>query len=146
MRSLTAVIAVMAALVACERSRSPSEYRVPASYRGWVVTVYSAESHPPLRTVAGYLVHDIPADGVLLTSSRAQYGWAADRFVMISDDGKAVPMAQDSSVRVQFHATGSGFGDCEVGYFFIGTDAEFRAAEPVDSALERACAQRRTDS
>ena len=141
MRSLRLVFALFFLLAGCEQTRTPSEYRIPASYRGWVITIYNAENYPPLPEVSSYLIHEFSEHGLLLTSSLPEFGWADDRFLFVAEDGEAVPVALHPSAHIQFDGTGQVFGpegDFYFRQFFVGSKTDLRAAGSVDEKLEEA--------
>ena len=45
------------------------KYYFPEFYRGWMCISYNVEGAPPLHVEDGYLVHKIPGNGLLVTSS-----------------------------------------------------------------------------
>jgi hypothetical protein len=44
-------------------------YYFPELYRGWVCVQYNVKNAPPLPVEDGYLIHKIPENGLLITSS-----------------------------------------------------------------------------
>ena len=89
-------IAVGGLLVSgCEKKRIPSLYLIPESYEGVVVTVWGEDGFEPLPEVDGFLVHKYPSDGILITSSEAEFGWAADDCQDLHGDKTRTPLPRE---------------------------------------------------
>jgi len=119
------------ALVGCGQRRAVEVSEFPAGFHGWAVIVWSVPEYPAIPTDHGKLIERFSLDGVIITSSKQQFGWAKDEAYFIDAAGHRLP----SLPRVPFGAVGqiqqSGH---TMHYFqeFVGTDAELRAA-PVDA-------------
>ena len=60
--------------------RSPRHYLIPKNFEGWVTIKYEKPNAPPLPEKEGVVVLEIPASGILETSSPLPYGWSRDDF------------------------------------------------------------------
>jgi len=57
-----------------------NRYYVPEKYAGWVCISYNVDSAPELKMEDGYLVHKIPEDGILKTSSAPRFSPTRDEY------------------------------------------------------------------
>jgi len=115
-------------------TRHPTHYLIPAGYEGWVEIEYGAEG-PSLPYRNGIYICRIPADGVLVTSSVLEDGWAQDEYFYYGSNGslKSLP-ATDWGKGGMIWAGETGF-DQESGVatphrlnekFFVGTESQYR--------------------
>jgi len=79
----TAAISMGAAPIA----RHPTKFLIPADYVGWVAVKYGEPKAPALQINNGSFVCQIPSDGLLVTSSPLEQGWAKDEYFYYSQDG-----------------------------------------------------------
>jgi len=68
-------------------TRHSSRFLIPEGYTGWIRAEFEVQGAPPLPMEDGEYVLKIPANGVLRTSSREQYGWAKDHYYYESAGG-----------------------------------------------------------
>jgi len=110
-----AIIIGILALSSCEKRRTPVRHLIPAGYEGVVITVYSQEGFPELPIENGYLVCRYPSDGILITSSQLQLGWAADQTFDVHNDGSWSPIRTGNidDRREHFSASGTTHKDGE---------------------------------
>ena len=109
-------------LTGCEKKRTPARYLIPADYEGVVITVFGQPGFPTLPTKDGFRVHDYPDDGVLITSSAQEFGWASDETLDVLKDGTFRRISSGNVVdrREHFSASGSqeGGGEPKIEYAF----------------------------
>ena len=72
-------------------------YFVPSGFEGPVLVIYDQASAPALPIVNGGRRLDIPASGVLVTSSSRSEGWKDPAIYLIGRDGAQTPVATDWS-------------------------------------------------
>jgi len=124
---LTLLLAIVA-LSSCEKKRTPARYLIPADYDGVVITVFNQQGFPELPLVDGFRVHKYPADGILITSSGQEFGWASDETLDVLTDGthRRLPTRHSGGRCERFSATGSQSrgGVTELEYYFkaVGSD------------------------
>lgn len=96
-------------LSACEKRRTPVRHLIPAGYEGVVITVYSQKGFPDLPIENGYLVCRYPSDGILITSTPMEFGWAADQTFDVHSDGSwsAISTGDLTDRREHFAASGT---------------------------------------
>ena len=87
----------------------PVKYLIPSDFEGIAMTVYSQEGFPELPVVAGYLVQEYPADGILITCSEPEFGAAADQTLDVLPDGtyRRLPGLHREERSDRFSATAS---------------------------------------
>lgn len=114
-------------------ARHPTRFLIPKGYIGWIKIEYGRNA-PPLKMSNGKYICQIPASGVLATSSSLEEGWAKDEYLYYSDDGStevlrdtgwggggmiwAGSMGGDSTMRKQFTET-----------FYVGSEDQFHRNE-----------------
>jgi hypothetical protein len=123
----------------CGSDRPKFIYRLDRETKGWVVIVLDRPGAPALRDAGGNaFTVDIPKSGVVVTSTKAQVGIARDEFWIRNPSGQDEPL-QESSVHAE-HIGWTRKGDgkpMEYDIFFIGTEAELKAAEPEEAFVAR---------
>lgn len=87
MKLLPVVIMVSFALFGCEKRRTPAKHLILLNFEGVVITVYEQKGFPELPTIDGFRVHTYPDDGILITSSKQEFGWASDKILDVLDGG-----------------------------------------------------------
>ncbi len=149
MKLLPIVILASIVVAGCEQRRTPAKYLVPSGYEGVVITVYEQEGFPPLPAIDGFSIHKFPADGILITSSKQEFGWASDKTLDVLDGGstRAIPYSLSGARVERFSATGtrSGAHIPTIRYAFkaIGSDAYWRNrnATEYDKKVDEAIAK-----
>lgn len=120
-RWLTLLLAIVS-LSSCEKKRTPERHLIPSGYEGVVITIYNQVGFPELPVRDGYRVYEYPEDGILLTSSTPEYGWASDETLDVLDDGthRRVSSGNVGDRREHFAASGSqkGGGELKIEYAF----------------------------
>ena len=96
------------ALSACEKRRTPVRHLIPAAYEGVLITVYSQTGFPELPIEDSYIVCRYPLDGILITSSQMEYGWAADQTFDVQSDGSWSPISTGNTTDRREHFAASG--------------------------------------
>jgi len=140
------LLAASVSFVGCKERRTPVRYLVPSTYEGVLVTLFDQPGFPPLANEDGFVICDFPDDGIIITSSKQEYGWAADELLDVLPDGsrRRIPSKGDGGRRERFSATGStsGYGRATVVYRFtaIGSDAYWQGkdAKEHDRKIEEA--------
>lgn len=74
-------------LTACEKQGTPERHLIPAAYEGVVITIYGQQGFAELSMKDGYRVYEYPADGILITSSKPDYGSASEETLDVLQDG-----------------------------------------------------------
>lgn len=103
-----AILIGIISLSACEKRRTPVRHLIPAGYEGVVITIYSQEGFPDLPVENGYLVCRYPSDGILITSSPIESGWAADQTFDVHSDGSWTPISTGNLTDRREHFAASG--------------------------------------
>jgi Family of unknown function (DUF6843) len=119
------------ALVGCEQRRAAEVREFPAGFHGWAVIVWGVPGYPPLPTDHGKLIERFSEDGVIITSSKQQFGWANDEAYFVDATGHRLPSLPGTPFGAVGHIQQDGRS---MDYFqqFVGTDAELHAA-PIDA-------------
>jgi hypothetical protein len=118
-------------LAGCGQHRNAEVREFPDGFHGWAVIVWSVSGYPQLPTDHGKLIEQFPTDGVIITSSKQQLGWAHDEAYFVDATGHRLP----SLPNTPFGAVGNIQQDGRsMDYFqqFVGTEAELKAA-PIDA-------------
>lgn len=107
------LILVFVILIAgCGNRRMPERQIVPRGYEGVLVTIYNQNGYPELPIVDGYIVHEYPASGIIVTSSPIDYGVATDETYEILEDGSRnyLPHAHKGQRIIKWSGTGTRSG------------------------------------
>jgi hypothetical protein len=62
-------------------------YYLPEKYAGWICESYNVDGAPPLAVEDGFLVHKIPDNGILATSSAPRLSPKADEYFYYNEKG-----------------------------------------------------------
>jgi hypothetical protein len=150
MKSHSYLFLAILGLLGCEQKRTPSKYLIPYDYEGVVITVYEQKGYPELPIADGFIIHEYPNDGILITSSEQEFGWASDQVFDVLEDGTYRELKTDievsGGIRSEHHSyTGSRSGkgiDGTIKYYFktIGTEEywEDRDAKEFDLKIDEA--------
>lgn len=135
---IVVVILVLAPLLALaiwlgfgarNESLRSSRFLIPEGYTGWIRIEFEVQGAPPLPIDHGEYTITIPADGVLLTSSVEQYGWARDRYYYYSGQNmRSLPDSGESAMiwgKLNGEAASTS-GKQKYEEFFVGTADRFK--------------------
>jgi len=129
----TAAISMGAAPIA----RHPTKFLIPANYVGWVAVKYGEPKAPELQINNGRFICQIPPDGLLVTSSPLEQGWAEDEYFYYSQDGsthalKATGWGRGGMIwgdSNEWQQTPSGFTPVQItSYFYVGPEERYHHA------------------
>ncbi len=115
-------------------TRHSSRFLIPEGYTGWIQVEFEVQGAPPLPMEDGGYVLKIPADGILRTSSREQYGWAKDHYYYESAGGvRPLPDSGPEGLiwgKINGEESGAS-GKRKYEEFFVGTAQQFRDQVPM---------------
>jgi hypothetical protein len=99
----------IATLTACEKKRTSERHLIPANYEGVVIAIYGQAGFPKLPMKDGYQVFEYPKDGILITSSQPEFGWAPDETLDVLPDGtyRQISSGNVADRRMHFGSFGS---------------------------------------
>ncbi len=140
------LLVITTLLVGCEKRRTPARCLVPFAYEGVLVTIFDQVGFPALPTKDGFQIYQFPDDGIIITSSKQEFGWASDETLDVMQDGSylRIPSRLSGGRCERFAATGSrtGFGEPEIKFFFmaVGSDEYWKAkgAREYDAKVDEA--------
>jgi hypothetical protein len=72
----------------CGHWRRPTRMLVPAGYVGWIEVKYGVQGAPPLPLEDGSYLVRVPTTGSLKTSTKEEFGIAADQFCYVSGNDR----------------------------------------------------------
>jgi hypothetical protein len=119
-RSLTLLLSLLA-LSSCEKRRTSERHLIPSGYEGVVITIYDQVGFPELPVRDGYRFYEYPEDGILITSTKQEYGRASVETFDVLADGTHRRITYDVGDRQEhFAASGSqeGGGEPKIEYVF----------------------------
>lgn len=125
---ILAVVFCFILLSGCEQSRPAEVIEVPRGFRGWVLIAWGVAGYPELPRDGRKLIELIPGSGVLITSSKQNFGVAADEFHVVDSSGRQI--ANTGNVFYYYAVTGSKGTDphaLQFTEFFVGTPADAEA-------------------
>lgn len=117
--------------------RHPTKYLIPENYVGWIEVRYGETTDPVLPVDKGTLICRIPADGVLVTSSLLEEGWAKDEYFYYSQDGSVSELRETGwgsggmiwGGSDEWQQTQSGSKPTQItAYFYVGTEERYHHA------------------
>jgi hypothetical protein len=125
--SLILVAGIIGFLVHALTPPKGDRYYLPEKYAGWICVSYNVEDAPPLVVEDGFLVHNIPANGILKTSSSPRLSPKADEYFYYTEKGirAAKEMKHGGGYSIQKK------GQRELSFFF------WVSSEDVDADYER---------
>ncbi|MGD8948393.1 MAG: hypothetical protein PVG44_09575 [Desulfobacterales bacterium] len=84
--SLTLVAVIIGFIVYALTPPKGDRYYFPEKYDGWICVSYNVEDAPPLVVEDGFLVHKIPPNGILKTSSAPRLSPKADEYFYYTEN------------------------------------------------------------
>lgn len=103
--------------------RTPSLFLIPKGYVGQVEVKYGQSDYPAIPKENGYLVHKIPQNGVLLTSTKGpEEGQAQDKFHYIDSKGNKTEI--DPEKQISAETIGQKDNEPSILSFIVGTKEE----------------------
>ena len=129
------VLVVLACFWPWRGRRDPNRYLVPDGYVGWVVIDYGVRGAAPVPLREGALELAIPATGRLQTSSKPEYGFAADEWELVNAVGTRTPIEGSDTPggRIWRWSAGTleqpGGSERHTEQFFVGTEAQLATME-----------------
>jgi hypothetical protein len=131
-------LATMAAIsMGAQIARHPVRFLIPANYVGWVEVKYGETTAPILPMNKETLICHIPPDGVLVTSSLLEQGWANDEYFYYSQDGSTHELKETGwgkggmiwGASNEWQQASSGSTPVQItAYFYVGTEERYHHA------------------
>jgi len=72
--------------IVIEKKRTPERHLIPSDYEGVAITIYEQSGFPELPVSDGYRIHEYAEDGILITSSKQEFGSASDEILDVLKD------------------------------------------------------------
>src|SRR3954454_21691443 len=115
------------ALAGCEQRRSVEVREFPQGYRGWAIIVWGVPGYPELPKDHDKTIERFPTNGIIITSSKQQFGWAHDDSYFVDGAGHRLPSRPNTPFET---VSGIEQGGRKMDYskVFVGTKAELEAA------------------
>ncbi|HTQ38062.1 MAG TPA: hypothetical protein VMJ32_03490 [Pirellulales bacterium] len=116
-------------LVGCSQQRPPEVREFPDGFHGWALIVWEVPGYPELPSDTGKIVERFPADGLIITSSKQNFGWARDEEYYLDEEGHRLSSLPHIALE-HLGRRENNAGCCM--YFselFVGTDAEAEHAK-----------------
>lgn len=136
-RLVVTLIAVACTLVGCRKERTPEKWVFAEGFEGEAAVLYGVPSAPALPRDGGMWRIEVPADGIVRTSTRMEEGWAKDEYFRRQGD-KLVPLAElapgGKGSGVFGGATGTVYGCEPIHTLFVGDSAK---QVEMDAALKK---------
>jgi Family of unknown function (DUF6843) len=117
--------------------RHSTKFLIPANYVGWVEVRYGETTARVLPMNEGTLICQIPADGILVTSTLREQGWAKDEYFYYSEDGSVSELRETGWGRGgmiwggsdEWQQLPSGSKPAQTTeYFYVGTEERYHHA------------------
>lgn len=134
---------ILSLALGCKENRTPKIHYIPEGFTGPLIVVYEEEGFPKLNIIDEAYQLNFPPNGIIITSSSAEYGWAKDRYFYIQKNGLKKEIDSyfsEEGISIQGGGMGSVMNDGkEYSYseIFIGTKAEYEQAQIKDNLFER---------
>jgi hypothetical protein len=109
-------------LVGCEQRRAPEVREFPDGFHGWAVIVWNVPNYPQIPIEHGKLIERFFTNGVIITSSKQQFGWALDEAYFVDATGPRLTVLPNTPFGAVGHVQQ---GARNMDYFqqFVGTEA-----------------------
>jgi hypothetical protein len=85
---------LLISIVGCEQKRQPERHEFPTGIASCAVVVWGEPGHPELPIEDGKRVLRFPEDGILVTSTKQDFGWALDESFFVDEAGHPTGRAQ----------------------------------------------------
>ena len=86
--AIVAVVVGLSVWMHLAERRTPTDYYIPHTYRGWVILMEKIPGGEPKTILNGRVQYRIPDTGVLILDHALEYGFASDRFYTIKNDSE----------------------------------------------------------
>lgn len=121
---------VLISLMSCEIRRTPCVYQIPDGYVGWVLIEYGQSNYPAIPIIDEKKVFQIGTNGVLITSSHFEEGWATDNYFYSGNKHQRLAMTESGrGGRIWGASTGysqvQGQKGIEYQKFFVGDENQY---------------------
>jgi hypothetical protein len=118
-------------LAGCEQRRAPEVREFPDGFHGWAVIVWNVPNYSQIPIEHGKLIERFFTNGVIVTSSKQQFGWAHDEAYFVDGAGHRLTVLPNTPFGAVGHIQQ---GARNMDYFqqFVGTEAEHKAA-PIEA-------------
>ena len=122
------------ALNSCSQNPEPETYLIPQGFTGRVNVVFNREDGAPHKYENGRRVYQIPANGILLTQFKDEYGVVDRLYYYVDSNGKRTPLHvykhdYNTDGTVKRIVTDSN----EVGIFLDGTTGQYNNSDNTKS-------------
>jgi hypothetical protein len=119
-------LATLFGLNSCSQKPEPETYLIPQGFTGRVNILFNREDGVPRKYEDGRRVYQIPANGILLTQFRDEYGFVDRRYYYFDSSGKRTQLhiyKHDyyADGRVKWIVSDSN----EIGIFLDGTTGQY---------------------
>jgi hypothetical protein len=86
---------ILLILASCQNPE-PADFLIPKGYTGRVAVVFEQKQGEKPKYLNGRRIYDIPANGILLTQFKAEFGFIDYRYFLIDSNGRqtALPIYQ----------------------------------------------------
>jgi hypothetical protein len=117
--------------------RRPNRFLITDGYVGWVEVKYGDLNAPTFPMDNGTLICRIRDDGLLVTSSLLEAGWAKDEYLYYSEDGSVRPLKETGwgaggmiwGEGAEWQQTAGGSQPTRITqFFYVGTEEQYHRA------------------
>jgi len=115
------------ALAGCEQRRPTEVREFPQGYRGWAIIVWGVPGHPELPKDHDKIIERFSTNGMIITSSTQQFGWAHDESYFVDAAGHRLPLRPNAPFETVSGIEQDG-RKMDYSMVFVGTKAELQAA------------------
>ncbi len=133
---LFAVLLALLPAAGCRKDRAPNKFVITEGFTGGAAVIYGVTGAPALPVVDGRRVLEIPADGVLQTSTAMEEGWAKDQFFR-RQGADLKPLSEAAGSEEIFGGSTGSIGSCaSVQNQYVGDPAKLsEMREAMDAKL-----------
>src|ERR1700710_258694 len=82
------LVVAMQLLISCRHDPEPEDYLIPENFTGRVTVIFNQKEGMPIKYENGRRVYEIPANGILLTQFKAEYGIINHHYFYFDSTGK----------------------------------------------------------
>src|SRR4051812_14822930 len=83
---------ILLILAGCQNPE-PADFLIPKGYTGRVAVVFEQKQGEKPKYLNGRRIYDIPANGILLTQFKAEFGFIDYRYFLIDSNGRQTALS-----------------------------------------------------
>lgn len=92
MQSYSVALLCLLTLSSCSQEAEPEAYLIPKGFKGRANVIFNREDGVPPKYEDGRRLYEIPANGILLTQFKDEYGFVDRLYYYVDSNSKRTPL------------------------------------------------------